>query len=392
MKLQSLFFFLALATLCCAKQIEKNINFQELEEKINFFYLDPTPTAAKGIINEVNRYDNLESFLGIFTALSRYYPKEILNWINEAKISFEHHPRLIDALYMGGLQGEAIQLALQIQLPAQKILSFGNQVQSFLTIPVNFLGSVQYMCSHFYISGDARYGKRIIDALEVTSNEMANPKELKELKIQAQAILKELIFNHEKIYHLCLEESKSRKGFSRDILNELLTAQLEEQKKAFPNQNGILSGMILTTDNTDFENQWEHLLTMEGPVFNKVSSMPYPNTPQENKTIRVLILFNGYELDTDLNAHLSYDLEILDPKGDKVADFHNLSALKRKIPSRFFSQKADQPIIFSITSTEKDEDPCLPGIFTINAVLKDHIAKKDLKLTTTFELLPPDQK
>lgn len=387
-----IFVFVILSTACFSEVAKKDSDLQLLVEKVEFFYLDPTPTAAKKIIKGAKDLNCLDSFLGIFTAFARCYPREVVNWSDEVKINFEQHPNLIKALYMGGLEKEAIQLALKSNWPAQKIMPLGNKVQSFLTIPVNFVGSVQYLCSHFYISGDTRYGKRIIDVLELTSEQINNPEELKELKKDAKALLRELIFKHDKIYRLCLEEVAIRKGYSQAVLNQLLDTQHQMQKKTFPTQNGMLSGMMIATEDMNFEEQWENLPTMEGPLFKSISSISYPDTPEKNKTIRIFILFNGCELDEDLNAHLTYDMEILDPQGTKVADFHELPALKRKIPSRFLFQKADQSMVLAIKCRDDDNEGLLPGIFVINTTLKDHIARKDLKLTTKIELLPPEKK
>lgn len=387
MKLKILVLFLFFSTACFAEKDDKQLL---LADQIEFFYLEPTPIAAQEIIKAVKNL-NINHYIGVFTALARYYPKEIVNWIKDAGIRFEGNPHLIDALYMGGLQGEAIHLAVKAHLPTQKIMSFGNKIQSFLAIPVNFFGSVQYMCSHFYISGDARYGKRIIDVLELSPKQMENPEELKELKNQAKLVLQELIFKHDRIYCLCLEEAKTRKGFSQTVLSELLEEQHQAQKKAFSTKNGTLSGMIAITDNINFEEQWENLPVMDGPLLQLVSSMPYPDTPEKNKTLRILILFTGYELDKDLNADLTYDMEIFDPSGDKIVDLHDLAALKRKVPSRFFSQKVDQPMILEIKFDENDSETNPAGMFVINATLKDHISQKKLRLTTTFELLPPEE-
>ena len=391
MKLKLIVIFLILSTACFSEQEEKNFRYQLLQEKIEFFYLDPTPTTAKEIIQKAKDLNRIDSLLGVVTAFARYYPKEIVTWIKETEINFEQHPHLIDALYMGGLRGEAIQLALKAQLPVQKILSFGGQIQSFLTIPVDFVGSVQYMCCHFYISGDARYGQRIIDVLELTLKQIANLKELEELKNQAKAVLRELIFKHDKIYQLCLQEVKTRKGYSQTVLNQLLNEQHQAQKKESPSKNETLNGMIVTTDNMSFEEQWENLPAMEGPGIKLVSSIPYPDTPEKNTTIRIFIVFSGYELDKDLNAYLTYDMEISDPQGAKIADFHDLPALKKKVPSRFFSQKTGQPVVIAIEADENNNDPTPPGTFIIHATLKDHIAKKDLKLTATLELLPSEK-
>lgn len=393
MSKSTVFVFLVIfSTACFAEETQKDFRPQFLREKIEFFYLDPNPTAAKEIIQDAKNLRWLEGFPGVFTAFARHYPNEIVNWAQQAEVSFEQHPHLIEALYMGGLQGEAIQLGLKAQLPAQTILSFGSRPRSFLTAPVNFSGSIQYLCCHFFISGDARYGKRIIDVLELTPRQVANPDELKELKNQAKTVLQELIFKHDRIYHLCIEEAKTRTGYSQAVLNQLLDQQHRAQKEAFSTQNGLLSAVIVITDDTSFEEQWANLPAMEGPIHRSISSIPYPDTPEETKIIRIYLIFNGYELDKDLNAHLTYDMEILDPTGAKIVDFHDLPALKRKVPGRFFLQMADQPMALAFEADGSQANENNPtGTCIINATLQDHLSKKNLKLTTTFEVVPPEK-
>lgn len=382
MKIYKIAFFLIIISITCFAQIDRKEHL--LIEKAEFFYLDSDPDIAKQIIKESLELKCIDKAFFFFVALAKEYPKEMIKWLTEAQVKFEQYPSLIHALHLGGLQKEAIQLALNAKWHGQKISSLGNKVQPFLDIPIGFPGSIPCMCSHFYVSGDAIYAKKIIDILELTEEQIKSPKELKELKEQAKAMLQMLIFKHDRIYQLCLEEVKVRKEETRIVLSQLLEDLHQAHRKAFPTKNEMLNGMILTTDDLSFEEQWEIMPAMEGPFFYQVSSIPYP---EKEKIIKIIVLFNGCELDKDLNAYVTYDMEIFGPKGTKIGDCHDALALKRKIPNRFFSQKADQPMALAFQIDEEDEDDPV-GIYHIKAIIKDHIGKKDLKLSTTFELLP----
>jgi len=366
---------------------EKSINNPNLfMDKIEFFYIDSNPTVAKEIIKEAADFNWIENISGVIAAFAREYPKEIVKWISDNHIKFEEHPSMINALYLGGMQEEAFQLALKAHLPAQEILPLGNKARSFLDISANFSGAVQYMCSHFYISGDVRYGKKIIDILEFTSSQVKTSEELKNLKEEAEIVLRDLVFKHDRIYQLLLNESKIRKGSAQATLNLILEDLHQQQKKCLVNEENLFKGMILVTDNGDFEKQWWDLPVMSGSFGKAISSIPYP---KQETIVMSYILFTGCELDKGLNAHVTYDAEIYEPQGTKISECHYAPAIQCKIPSRFLVQKADQPIGLKFEAcSEKDEEAYLPGTYTIKVSLKDHISKKEIKLSQTFELLP----
>ena len=384
MKICKSAFLLIIASVACFAETDKKD--QLLLEKIEFFYLDSNPITAQQIIKDSLDLKCIDNFFYFFVALAKEHPKEVIKWLADAQVKFEQHPALIEALHLGGLEGEAVQLALKAHWHAQKIMPLGNKVQPFLNVPVGFPGSIPCMCSHFYVSGDARDGKKIIDILELTQQQVKNPEELKELKEQVKAVLQVLVFKHDRIYRLCLQEAKTRKGDVQVALNRILQELHEWHKKPFSKQEGIFKAVIVATDDLNFEKEWENLPAMDGPFCKAISSIPYP---RNNTAVKIFILFTGCELDKDLNAHVTYDMEIFDPQGSKIGESHNAPAIQRKLPSRFFFQKADHSagLVFD-ASDEKDEDPYSPGTYIIKATLKDHIGKKDLKLSTTLELLP----
>ena len=335
--------------------------------------------------------DTLDNFCFFFTALAKEYPKELIGWFTAAEVSIEKHPILIDALRFGGLRGEAIRLAQKANWPAKKILSIGTPVGSFLTVSVELPDFIPCMGSHFVATGDVRYVRRIIDALETRPTSMKDPNQLKELKELAQKHLADLIFKHDKVYRLCLEEAKIRKGEVAAFLNRLIDELHQAQKNGFPKpQPGLFNGFVFVTEDSHFEKQWDSLPIMGAPICRQIRAIPYP---RKNKIINVFIMFNGMELDNDLNGDVIFDLEIVDPKGNKMSEFHDLQAINRKIPSRFFLQKADQPVTFELCPDDWDlkkgeQKTLFPGIYTFNAHLKDQISGKDLKLSSTLEVLP----
>jgi hypothetical protein len=247
------------------------------------------------------------------------------------------------------------------------------------------------MCSHFAATGDVRYVKRIIDVLETSPALIKDPNKLKELKEEAEQKLTSFVFKHDKIYRLCLEEAKTRKEEVATFLNKLLGELHQAHKNSFTQkQPGMFNGFVFLTEDSHFEEQWEGLPIMSTPVCKQTEAIPYP---KENKIIKVFIMFNGMELDKDLHGYVTYDLEIIDPKGNKMSEFHNMHGIHRKIPSRFFLQKADQSVTFEFCPNDKDNKKgeqkiAFPGTYTINTHLKDHVSGKDLKLSSTLEVQP----
>jgi hypothetical protein len=383
--------FMLISILGFAQSKQKDLNTQPLSEKIEFFYLNHEPLIAKQIIREIADLNALDNYFYFFVALAKEHPKQLIEWFSEAQVSIEKHPKLIHALHFGGLKGEAIRLAQKANWSTNKILSLGSDIPTFLLMPVAFPGYIPCMCSHFVATGDVRYVKRIIDALETSPILIKDPNELKELKEEAKQKLTSFVFKHDKVYRLCLEEAKTRKGEVAAFLNKLLDELHQSNKNNFKQQqDGMFNGFIFVTEDSYFEEQWEGLPIMSTPVCKQTEAIPYP---RENKMIRVFTMFNGMELDKDLNGYVTYDIEIIDPKGNKMSGFHNMHGIHRKVPSRFLLQKADQSVTFEFCPNDKDSKKgkqkiVFSGTYTINAHLKDHVSRKDLNLSTTLKVQP----
>jgi hypothetical protein len=376
MKIYNYLLFLIVSCVSCFA--ETNTQSPSFVGEVEFFYFNRSPETAKKIIKKLVELKQVDDCFYFFIALAKEHPKEIVGWLCDSHIKFSQHPRLIHALHLAGLQEKAIELAVKERWSEQKIASLRTKTEPLLHASFNLPGFIPCMCSHFYVSGDVRYIKRMIDILDIAPKQVKNPKELESLQKQAELTLQTLLCQHERVYQFCLKEAKVRKGASQAVLSHLLQELHEAHYRAFPSRNGMLNGIVVTTDEASLRTQSSTSPAMAGASVRQISSIPYP---KQKKDLILFVLFNGYELDKDLNAHVTYDLEIIDPLGKKMGDFHDLPALKGKIPSRFLSQRSDQPIMLSF----EDADPA--GVYKIQATIKDLVGKRELKLNSSLEIL-----
>jgi hypothetical protein len=156
----------------------------------------------------------------------------------------------------------------------------------------------------------------------------------------------------------------------------------------------MLTGDILITDSPSFEEEWITLPVDSGPIGKSISTIPYS---KENKLIKIIPLFSGFVLDQELNGHVTYDIEVYDPEGEKVGSFEKQLGLERKIPSRFLVQAAEELTYLrfewaKITKEALENGDYLlskPGIYKIQGVIRDNIGNCELKIIKTLEILPP---
>jgi hypothetical protein len=108
----------------------------------------------------------------------------------------------------------------------------------------------------------------------------------------------------------------------------------------------------------------------------------------EETSITIYMLFTGADLDDNLSAHVTCDVEFFSPDKTKIYEDHAIPATSRKIPSRFFVQKVEKSIGIKLQPYKKGcEKFYSTGIYTIQATLKDHISQKEITLQQSFELL-----
>jgi hypothetical protein len=157
----------------------------------------------------------------------------------------------------------------------------------------------------------------------------------------------------------------------------------------------MFNGDLLITDSPSFQEEWETLPVDSGPIGKTLSAIYCPN---EFKEIQIIPLFSGFELTPELNAHITYDIDIYDPKGQIIGQSKDHLGLKWKIPSRYLVQKADSPIVLKLLGPQGKQGVSdnsffvEPGIYRIQILIKDQIGKKGINITKTLEVLPPEEK
>lgn len=363
----------------------ENLN-EEIPEKIEFFYVDPNPTLAEEIIQEITHQDKLREYFFFFAALAKQHPHQIISWLSKANVDIKKNPSILKALQLGGLNGDALQLAQKANLPAKEFMPLANKTFPLLNAHIDIPGYVTCMCTHFSVSGDIRYIKKLIDLFEIKYPDVNL---LTELQEEAKTRLFSLMFRHDKAYRLCLEEMHNKTGNAKAVLINL-HEELQRllAKNPFSESNGLFAGQLLITDDIDFEKAWENLPLESGSSTRFLTSISYP---QENKKISIYLLMTGFDLSAGLDADLTYDLEIIGPDGTQMANLHKMEALKRKLPSRFFIQRSTQPITIElkvVDDEEAQENTVLAGSYKIKAVLRDNISSKTLNLSYNLEILP----
>ena len=152
------------------------------------------------------------------------------------------------------------------------------------------------------------------------------------------------------------------------------TAQYDPAQ-GFPDRNGALSAMLVVIPQKEtavFAGQGEdrHI--------DRVSRAE----PGANLAIK--LVFVGVRPDANGVANLTYDLKVTDPEGKLYAgsDYHNLTALIGQVgDAKAVYDNRDQVILMQF------EPKDTPGVYKIDAVLHDRVAKLDLPLTASVELL-----
>ena len=360
-------------------------NHPQFVDKIEFFYIDPTPETAKQILKEASDLNCLDSIKGVTTALAKEYPSSIVGWMSDNGFTDDCQTSLVNSLYFAGLQEQAIQTALKANWPAQTIASLRIKPEPVLNLSPNFPNIAQFMSDHFCITGDERYVKKIINLLEPTPADFKNPNHFNQSKQETLALLKELAFKHHRIYTLLLKESNKKTGQVKKDLTLLLDELHDLHKKNLFKGDGMFRGTILVTDDLDFDRKWEEMPVMSGPFGQPIASIPYP---MEETSITIYMLFTGADLDDNLSAHVTCDVEVFSPDKTKIYEDHAIPATSRKIPSRFFVQKVEKSIGIKLQPYKKGcEKFYSTGIYTIQATLKDHISQKEITLQQSFELL-----
>lgn len=340
------------------------IDLALLIEKIEFFSYQNNPNMPLEILMELNQLNKVNDFLTFISVLAKFYPNQIISWINDSKIEIKKHPEILNSLWLGGLGEEAINLAKKNGLHS-KIPEIESKPPNLLEYKDNPL-YINIMCGCFGLTGDVSYWKKIIDLFD---NPPANLNlHLREKLFQKIShILFAMCLKHAKVYRLCIEEMNKRKSITAARLDLVIKQTCDTLEKVpFGDFNKTLSGCISILDNSfNYRAKWNAFPMQQKPIYELTSSIPI------NKMVKIFIIFNGQALDDNLHGKVTYDLSIYAPNGKIIKELKNLNGFDKSSPSRFFLQLADQEVDFQTT---------IPGKYIIEVNLKDWINNNTLNL------------
>jgi hypothetical protein len=141
----------------------------------------------------------------------------------------------------------------------------------------------------------------------------------------------------------------------------------------FPERNGALSGMLVVIPKSELA-----AFGQPGPRhLNRVARA------EPGAELALKLVFTGPQADADSVVDVTYDLQVLGPDGKLYgdSDYRGLEALHGKIASGGVFDNRGKVVLLSFDPGDAG------GAYTIKATLHDQVAKIDLPLMTTVELL-----
>ena len=145
----------------------------------------------------------------------------------------------------------------------------------------------------------------------------------------------------------------------------------------FPDHNGPFSAMLIVIPQKELDE-------FNGPN-GGARHLDRVSRATPGALLALKLVFVGIQADWNHAANLTYDLQVLDPDGSLYAgsDYKALDALHGPIGTgQGVFDNRGKIVLIQFEANDK------PGIYTIKAVLHDNIARRDIPLQTTVELLP----
>ncbi|MDI7774726.1 hypothetical protein [Asticcacaulis sp. EMRT-3] len=148
--------------------------------------------------------------------------------------------------------------------------------------------------------------------------------------------------------------------------------------QGFPDRKGALSGMVIV------------IPQQEVAVFGKGDDadrqIDRVSRAEAGADLAIKLVFTGVKADDNGVANLTYDVEVLGPDGKIYgkSDYKGLLAMIGQAGPGDGAVYDNQRVVLM-----QFEPQDMPGTYTVKAVLHDRIARIDLPMQTTVELLPP---
>jgi hypothetical protein len=218
-------------------------------------------------------------------------------------------------------------------------------------------------------SGDTAYLSKIVDVLDKKKKLSGDEKQDEATRATAAYSLGVSMTEHESVDRFLQQESGKREGEVAESLKSIVAnVQKQREARAFPHRDGDFSAMMIVTDPKIATKAFS------GPG-GDVVHIKEMNKARAGDKRTIIVVFAGMVLSPEYMANVTYDVQLIDPKGKVYTDQKDLEVLKQKVPTRFrlFSNLSGKSAIL-LSFDRKDT----PGSYQIKVVLKDNVGNKSM--------------
>ncbi|HEX6828135.1 MAG TPA: hypothetical protein VF104_04050 [Burkholderiales bacterium] len=349
------------------------------EDWFTYYYLDRDTSQVVEVLNELAEEGALAPgpqeapLASFFAEVFRAHPDQALGWVESADLRPEDRKPLVKALWLAGLEGEAVKLARRDHWPRTDLEKLRKPPPDRFAFHMSDPTHLDMMWAAFMATGDARYAVRVAEVLDYPVPEGEAGMAAQLLRSAARVSLAGNSLRHELVHRALQDEADRRTGLTREILVGVLL-EVQTGAQSFPTRDGEFSALMFVTDDADFRRRWAELSVEEMPAVEPVSRVP------RGREVEVELVFTGVGLDPELNAEVVWDLAILRPDGKAYGEFKGLQALKGRRPSRYMVSLAESSVRISF------DPPDPAGVYVFRAVARDRVGDRKVELQAKLEL------
>lgn len=369
----------AAAALALALLLAAGARAHHTEDWLTYFYLDKDASrlveslrdmAEEGALGPGPQEAPVASF---FSEVFRANPQQAVGWIEAAQLDAEGRKPLIKALWLAGLEYEAVKLAHRDGWPKADLEKLHRPPPDRFGFRISDPSHLDMMWAGFIASGDRRYVARVIEVLDYPAapGEAGMPALL--LRSSARWSLASNAFQHELVLRACREEAARRAGTPREVLLGILE-EVPRRAQPLPARDGEFSALLFVTEDLQFRARWAATPIAEAPDVGTVSRLP------RGREAEVELVFTGMGLDRELNAEVVWDLTVLRPDGATYAEFKDMPGLRGRRPTRYMVTLAEAAVRIAF------DPPDPAGVYTVKAVARDRVGNRRVELSVPLEL------
>lgn len=349
------------------------------EDWLTYYYLEKDTSQIVESLRDMAQEGALDAgpqeapVASFFSEVFRASPQLAAGWIEAAQLDADDRKPLIKALWLAGLEDEAVKLARLDQWPKADLEKLRKPPPDRYAFRISDPSHLDMMWAAFMASGDTRYVIRVIDVLDypVAPGEAGTPALL--LRGSARWSLASNALQHEMVLRACRDEAARRSGPAREILLGVLE-EVPHKVQSFPGRDGEFSALLFVTDDLNFRGRWAALPITDAPDVSTVSRLP------RGREAELELVFTGMGLDSGLNAEVTWDVTVLRPDGTAYAEFKDLPALRGRRPTRYMVTLAEAAVRISF------DPPDPAGVYTVRATVRDRVGNRRVDLSAPLEL------